>query len=161
MDNERVEKLEMITKRLMRRAVKHTTAIITPYPISAAIFGDKVEGPILRYMFSCDGVITKGMVRIGNKPKGPVLIELKMFNDLTLASKGFALEKKSLAISPDLKVVAGDCLEISLNAGDEIITEAWVALLWTPTMNDVTVKNYLIEGLEDDLQKREKSLTAE
>jgi hypothetical protein len=157
---DKIEELEMITKRLMRRAGKHSSAMITPYPISAAMFGDKVEGPILRYMFPCAGTVTKGMVKLGNKPKNPVTVKIKMFNDTNSVSKGFSIEKKSLTIEPDISVVAGDCLEVSLVAEEETVTEIWMAFLWKPTTKDVEVKTFLIEDLENDLQEREKTLTA-
>jgi hypothetical protein len=155
----RVKQLEMITKRLMRRAGKSAHVLITPYPISSAVFGERVEGPILRYMFPCDGIVTKGFVRLGKKPKLPVTLGIKMFNEAGSASKGFSLDRKFLSIQPDLPVVAGDCLEISLESGEEIVTEAWISFLWKPTVKDVEAKSFLIEELENDLQERTKSLT--
>ncbi|MBU2249636.1 MAG: hypothetical protein KKD77_23010 [Gammaproteobacteria bacterium] len=151
MDNARVEKLELITKRLMRRASKRTAAMITPYPISNAVFGDKVAGPVLRYMFPCDGIITKGFVRLGQKPKTSVMVAVKMFNDATSTTKGFALERKSISVEPNIPVKAGDCLEVSLVPDEEIVTEFWIAFLWKPTMADVEVKSFLIEELESGL----------
>lgn len=158
MDNKRMENLEKVTERLMRRAHKRTTALITPYPISNAVFGDKVEGPILRYMFPCDGVVTKGFVRLGQKPKKDVAVEVKMFNEAGSTSRGFTIDKKSLSIEPNLKVKSGDCLELSLIPGEEVVTEIWIAFLWKPTMNDVEVKSFLIEELENDLLQ-EQALT--
>ena len=153
MDSKRIEQLEMVTQRLMRRSGKRTTALITPYPISNAVFGDRVEGPILRYMFPCDGIVTKGIVKIGVKPKTSIVLNIKMFNESSSASKGFAIEKKFLSIEPNLPVVAGDCLEISLDPGQEIVTEIWISFLWKPGVKDVEAKSYLIEELENDLQK--------
>ena len=158
MDNKRVEDLEMITKRLMRRVSKRVVVLITPYPISNAVFGEKVEGPILRYMFPCEGIITKGIVRLGVKPKSPIILNIKMFNDSKSASKGFAVDKRSLSIEPDLPVVAGDCLEISLDPGVETVTEIWISFLWKPTVKDVEAKSYLMEEIEDDLSKKEEKL---
>ena len=152
MDSERIEKLEMVTTRLMRRAVKKSIALITPYPISNAVFGEQVKGPILRYMFPCDGIISKGYIRLGQKPKTPVTLGVKLFNDIGSSARGFALEKKSFSIQPNLPVLAGDCLEISLDPGNEIVTEIWVSFLWRPGIKDVEAKSYLIEELENDLQ---------
>uniref|UniRef100_A0A6M3IEB2 Uncharacterized protein n=1 Tax=viral metagenome TaxID=1070528 RepID=A0A6M3IEB2_9ZZZZ len=154
MDNARIEKLELITTRLMRRASKRAVAMITPYPISNAVFGDKVSGAVLRYMFPCDGVITKGFVRLGQKPKKDVMLEVKMFNDSGSTMKGFALSKKSIAIEPEIKVKAGDCLEISLALSEEVVSEIWVAFLWKPVVSDIEVKSFLIEELESDLLKK-------
>ena len=149
---DKLEKLEMITERLMRRARKKNSAIITPYPISAAVFGEKVEGAILRYMFPCAGTITKGFVRLGAKPKKDVMIKVRLFNDTGEASKGFALEKKSVGLQPNLVVKTGDCLEISLDAGEEAVSECWVAFLWKHTMADAEVRSYLISDLEQDME---------
>ena len=154
MDNKRIEQLETITTRLMRRAGKRTTALITPYPISNAVFGEKIEGSVLRYMFPCDGTVTKGIVRLGKKPKINITLDVKMFNELGSSPKGFSLEKKLSFIQPNLPVIAGDCLEISLEPSEEPVTEIWISFLWKPTMKDVEAKSYLIEELEDDLQKR-------
>ena len=160
MDNDRVEKLEQVTDRLMRRASKRTTALITPYPISNAVFGDKVEGVLLCYMFPCDGVISKGMFKVGAKPKKEIYIEAKLFNDVEVHSKGFTFNKKTfVADNLAIEVKSGDCLKVSLSPTDEVVTELWVSFLWIPTVKDVEVKSYLIEDLEDDLQK--KRLTAE
>jgi len=159
MDNKRIERLETITERLMRRAGKRATALITPYPISNAVFGEKVEGPILRYMFPCDGIVTKGFVRLGKKPKTNIVLGVKMFNETGSSSKGFSLEKKFLGIQPNLPVIAGDCLEVSVISPDEPVTEIWIAFLWKPSIKDVEAKSFLIEELEDDLQKR--SMTKE
>ena len=153
MDNKRVEDLEMITKRLMRRASKKSVALITPYPISSAVFGEDVKGVILRYMFPCDGIISKGMFRLGAKPKKEVLGVAKIFNDEIQQSKGFTITKKSLKADLEIEIKSGDCLEVSITSVDEVLTEVWVAFLWKPTMSDVEVKSFLIEELENDISK--------
>ncbi len=159
MDEKRLKHLEIVTQRLMRRASKRTVALITPYPISNAVFGEKVEGPILRYMFPCDGKVTKGFIRLGEKPKKGVDLEVRLFNDATATMKGFTLTRKSLSIEPNIPVTAGDCLEISLISSEDVVTEVWVSFLWKPEVKDVEVKSYLIEDLENDIQ--EKLLTEE
>jgi hypothetical protein len=153
MDNKRIEDLERVSERLMRRATKKHSAVIIPYPISNAVFGDDVQGVVLRYMFPCDGVISKGLFRLGAKPKKEVLGVAKIFNDETQESKGFTINKKSLKVDLDIKVKSGDCLEVSISSVEDILTEVWIAFLWKPTMADVEVKSFLIEELENDLSK--------
>ena len=158
---EQIDKIQKITDRLMRRAGKKTHVLITPYPISNAVFGEKVEGPILRYMFPCAGIITKGMIRLGKKPKTITSINVKLSNDSGSDSKGFVLAKNLMPIQLDLSVVAGDCLELSITPNEaDPVTEVWVSLLWKPTIKDVEAKSYLNEELENDLQERTKALTA-
>ncbi len=151
---DRVKKLETITQRLMRRAGKRAVALITPYPISNAVFGDALKGTIFRYMFPCEGVITVGVLRLGEKPKKRVIVNILLFNETGSSSKGFSVEKKIMTVQPNIKVVAGDCLEVSLDPLDEVVTEVWVSLLWRPTIKNTEVKSFLIEELEDDLSKR-------
>ena len=149
---DRLKDLEMVTKRLMRRAHKKIVGIVTPYPISSAVTGDKVEGTILKYMFPCDGKITKGMIRLGNKPKKWVSINIKIFNDSTSAIKGFMLEKKAMDIEPDLDILAGDCMEISVVPNEaDVVKEVWVSLLWKPLVKEVEAKSFLLTELESDL----------
>lgn len=158
---DRLDKLELITKRLMRRARKRATAIITPYPISNAAFGDNVKGSILRYMFPCDGVVTKGLIRFGAKPKKEVSVEVKIFNEQISFSKGFAIEKKLFSITPDFEVKTGDCLDIILNPNEENVSEVWVAFLWKPTVADVEAKSFLIADLEKALEIETQELLEE
>lgn len=150
---EKVDRLEMIVNRLLRRASKRSVALITPYPISSASFGDDIKGSILRYMFPCDGTITKGFVRLGEKPKEGVSIEVKMFNDEGSAVKGFTLDKRLLGIEPNLKVKAGDCLDISVISGESPVKEIWVSFLWKPSISDIEAKSYLIADLEKAIEE--------
>jgi hypothetical protein len=157
---ERVKKLETITTRLMRRAHKHVVGLITPYPISNSVAGEKVEGVILRYMFPCNGTITKGMINLITKPKKWVSINIKIFNDSTSSIKGFTVEKKSMTVEPNLPVKAGDCLELSLvTSPEDIVKEVWISFLWAPSMKDVTAKSFLISELENDILDGERLIT--
>jgi hypothetical protein len=157
--NKRIERLETITERLMRRASKRSVGLITPYPISNAVFGEAIKGSVLRYMFPCSGTISKGYIRLGSKPKQYVMLDIKMFNEQKTATKGYAIEKRFLSIEPNLPVSAGDCLEISLDPQDEVITEIWISFLWKPGMKDVEAKSFLIEELENDLLETKKMIT--
>ncbi len=151
---DRIKQLELVTKRLTRRAHKKITGIITPYPISNAVEGDNVKGTILKYMFPCDGKITKGMIRLDPKPKKWVDINVKIFNDTTSSLKGFMISKKIATIEPDLDIVAGDCLELVLVPHNEdIVKEIWVSLLWKPLVKEIEAKSFLITELENDLSK--------
>lgn len=146
----------------MRRSQKTSVALITPYPISNAVFGEKLEGSILRYMFPCDGIISKGMFRLGVKPKKEVYVTAKLFNDAETHAKGFTLTKKFLSADLGIDVKAGDCLDVSISSPEEPLSEVWVAFLWKPTMKDVEAKSFLIDALEElknDIQK--ESLTTE
>lgn len=138
----------------MRRAHKKITGIVTPYPISNAVIGDKVEGVILRYLFPCDGKITKGMFKLGDKPKKWVSINVKLFNDQKHLIKGFMLEKKSIVVEPDLDILSGDCIEVSVVPHiDDIVKEVWVSMLWKPLIKDVEAKSFLITELENDISE--------
>ena len=159
MDNKRVEELEIIVNRLMRRTGKRTSALITPYPISGAVFGELVKGSVIRYMFPCEGKITKFMVRLGSKPKNPVVINIKSFNDLSAKANGYAIDKKITNIQLDISTGAGDCLDVTIDPKEETVTECWVSFLWTPLIREVEAKSFLMKEMEDDIQKRELPLT--
>ena len=159
---ERVKKLEVVTERLMRRARKHVTGLITPYPISSATFGEKVEGPILRYMFPCDGTIIKAMMNLESKPKKWVSVNIKIFNNQKSFIKGFMVEKRLIAVQPNLPVEAGDCLEVSIvPSPEDIVKEVWISFLWTPAMKDVEAKSFLISELENDISEERELITDE
>lgn len=149
MEADRIKRLEKMNERLSRRTKKTAKAMITPFPLSGAIIGEDVHGTVILNMFPCDGVITKGVVRLGEKPKQPLTLTVALKNDSGAISKDFTLEKRLIHVRPDLQVKAGDCLGITLMHNPESpVSEIWVALLWTPTVKDVEAKSFLIETLE-------------
>jgi len=149
----RISLIERIVERLARRARKKATGFITPYPISNAAFGSNVKGSVLRYMFPCEGIIVKGMVRLGSKLRGGVKLTVYLFDDSGGTSRSFIIEKKTFLVEPNIDVNSGDCLDISIEAisPEEFITEAWISFLWIPTVKDVAVKSYLLSENENDL----------
>jgi hypothetical protein len=156
----KLKQLDLITKRLMRRTHKRVVGMITPYPISNATFGDKVEGVILRYMFPCEGVLSKGMIKVDKKTKKSITIDLKIFGDSGSSSKGFFVDKKTFSFDLNISISSGDCLEILLtNDSEESLTEVWISLLWTPTTKSIESKSFLIEELENDLSKEQEVIT--
>ena len=162
MEESRIKKLEVITQRLMRRAHKHIVGLITPYPISNSVVGDKIGGVILRYMFPCSGTITKGMVNLINKPKKWVSINVKLFNENKSTVKGFTVDRRMVTVEPNIPILAGDCLEVSLTTSSEdTVSEIWIAFLWTPSMKDVNAKSFLISEIENDILNEEALITDE
>jgi len=154
---DRIKKLEIITKRLSRRAKKQTSALITPYPISNAVIGEKVEGEVLHYMFPCEGKITKGVIDLGKKPKQSIIVSISLMGEEIGKSREFIISKKRLIITPNIKVNTFDKLTISVSYEaeklDDNITEFWTAFLWVPEVKDVEVKSFLLDEIEDDLLK--------
>ena len=152
---DRIKKLELITKRLARRSKKHVAALITPYPISNAVFGDEVRGTVLHYMFPCGGKIVKGAIDLGKKPKQGIVISFELMGTETGTSKTFVIDSKRLVVDLDIKVSAFDKLKITVSyvaekPGDNL-REFWTSFLWVPEVKDVEVKRYLIDKLDNDL----------
>jgi len=148
--DDRLEQLELVASRLARRTNTGKSAMITPYPISSATFGEDVRGPVLRYMFPCDGVVSKGMLRFSRKPKIPVPINIDITNEETSQARGYIVEKQQIIVKPDLAVKAGDCLTIYISPDEqEKVTEVWISFLWIPSVSDVVTKSFLIEELDN------------
>jgi hypothetical protein len=141
--DKRVDKLETFVGRIIRRSnVSHQAAMITPFPISNAVFGDDVRGPVLLYMFCCEGEITKGFVYTSMKLKNGLKLSIAINNSLGGESKEFIMDSKGLTLSPEMKVKAGDRLTVSIEpmSEKEIVNEFWIALMWTPSVKEVDVK---------------------
>ena len=148
----RIKKLEKVTERLARRSRKVVTGLITPYPISNTVIGADIKGDVLKYMFPCPGVITKGVVRLGEKPKGLVSLEASLVSEVTSSARGFVIERMLTKMDINLEVIAGDCLTVSLTGNsDHPVKEIWISFLWTPAVREVEAKSFLIEELEKDI----------
>uniref|UniRef100_A0A6H1ZVD4 Uncharacterized protein n=1 Tax=viral metagenome TaxID=1070528 RepID=A0A6H1ZVD4_9ZZZZ len=150
---EKIDKLSKVVERLGRRSVKVTSAIVTPVPISNCVIGEDVRGEILRYLFCCPGNLNKGGIFLNKKPESGALVKLEIFNDLDGESKGYSISRRNLIFAPDIEVDTWNRLVVSLSSvnPEEKITEAWIALLWTPSVKDATVKSYLIDEIEESV----------
>ena len=154
-DEKRIAFIEKVVARLSRRARKTATAMTSPYPISNAVFGDKVEGVMLRYMFPCEGEITKGAIDLGKKPKQGITVNVSIMGEEVGESKDFVLTKRRLSIDPMIKVKAFDRLTVTISYTSEKpendLTEFWASLLWVPTVKDAVAKSFLIEELDNGI----------
>ena len=151
---DRLDKIEKTIARLSRRAVKQTSALITPVPISNCIIGEEVKGDVLKYLFPCSGVINKGGIFLNAKPKDGATIILTIENELGGSSKSYQMTRQSLLLEPNIEINAWDRLTVSffvVNPVEDKITEVWADWLWTPTVKDATIKNYLIDSLDSGL----------
>lgn len=146
----RIEKLEMIVRRLMRRSRKTVKAIITPYPISSCVSGEDVRGDVLKYMFPADGVITKGIIHFDRKIKGGAIVVIDKISKGGRTRRDFLTDKKELVINPDVDMLAGNKLIVSVDTYDEVekINEVWISLLWVPHISETKVKQCLIKELD-------------
>ena len=114
-DEKRVSKIETIVGRLLRRSKKTAEAMLTPYPISNCISGEAVCGTVLKYMFNSKGTINKGRIRFDKALKSGVRITVLLENDLGGQSKSYIANRSSMLIEPNLEVLDGDRLTISVN----------------------------------------------
>ena len=156
-NQERIERIEKVITRLTYRTKKSDKAIITPYPISNAIVGENLvggclEGVILRYLFPCEGKITKGYIKLDKRPKDGVNIDVRIFNGAKSESKGFTVSTKTVAIDTALDVSPGDCLEVTLTPLSEKsdVKEIWISMLWVPTTGDI--QKFMVDNLEKQLE---------
>ena len=159
-DEGRVAFIEKVVSRLARRTNKSATVLISPYPISNAVFGEKVDGIVLSYMFPCGGRITKGAVDLGKKPKQDISVVVSLMGEETGESKTFVLTKRRLTMKPDIEVKTFDRLEVSISyeavKPEDNLTEFWASLLWVPTIKDVVAKSFLIDELENDILQEQE-----
>ena len=147
---ERIKALEKQVQRLQRRSRKVATGFITPYPISIAVTGDNIQGDILNYMFPCEGVITKGAIRLDSRPKGSVNVGIRLFNTHSQYTDEKELENQLTIIEPNLEVLPWDCLKVSVNVDPEHpISRIWVSLLWVPHVREIEAMSFLLDRIEE------------
>ena len=149
---DRINKLETMITRLTRRQVKKQQAVLTPYPISNCIQGEEVKGDIMKYMFPCAGIISKGAIYLDHKPKVGASIIITIENDRGRESKSFNINRRDLLTEPNIEVLSWDRLTISFFAVDpnqDKFSEVWLSFLWIPKIADAKIKNFLIDELDN------------
>ena len=149
-DEKRISFIETVLTRLVRRSVKKISAVMTPYPISACVKGDKVQGEILKYMFAARGTITKGLLRFDKQLNSGVRIEVSIASDPGENKVTYIANRNQMIIEPKVEVYSGDRLTISVSPIDseETLNEVWISFLWIPSMEEGAIKSFLIEELD-------------
>ncbi len=132
-----MDKEERLEARKARKILTKIKTLITPFPISNAVFGDDVRGAILRYMFPCSGNILKGVIRLGSKPKIVHEVTIDLSNHL----RRYDIEERISNLIINTKISSGDCLTVSINS-EEVIKEVWISFLWVPDKSEVVKENY-------------------
>ena len=152
---DKLKRLEIISKRFERKTKNVSKkAMITPIPVSSIVFGDEVKGDILKYMFSCQGKITKAAIDLGKKPKFYVSTTFSISNEANGNSKVVTIDRKRIVVDLDIEVKEFDKLTVFISYKSEKpednLTEASVSFLWIPTIKDIEVRSFLISDLEKE-----------
>ena len=156
-NEDRISFIETVVQRLARKIGPTKKAMISPIPISGAMFAAEVKGPIIAYMFPCKGKISKGAIDLGKKPKFPVTITIQVQGISAGQSKQFILDRQRLAVDLDIPISNYDKATASISYDspkiEDCITECWISFLWTPTVSNIEAKSFLYEELENDLSE--------
>lgn len=149
-DEKRISFIEKVVSRLSRRSGKVAKAMISPIPISICVFGEEISGNIMKSLLF-KGTVVRGIVQLGEKPKGVVRIEIKISDGAKMDTKAIYLDKQRGVIDLNLPVLDGSVLSISIYPENEAdkITEIMMSVLWTPDKTEIDVKNFLIDELEE------------
>ena len=145
-DEKRISFIERIVSRLARRSRKVAKAMISPIPISSCVIGEDVSGTIMKALLF-EGKVNRLVIQFNERPKN--IIE----TDIVVGDYGniHFLRNMKNVIDLDLNSCDGDILRISINSMDPEykITEVLTSILWTPTKQDIEVKSFLIDKLEE------------
>ena len=139
--------LNVLLKRMSKKLHKTVVGVITPFPISGYT-KDPVDSVVLRYMFPSSGKITVGGAYIESMPKDGIDIYTNIHRGDSVLSNSVWTNKKYVLINPDVEILAGDRLVISVVSKGGDVSGIWVSFLWVPEVKDSEVKQFLIEDLE-------------
>ena len=152
-----MKSVDVILSRFSRRLHKTTAGIVTPFPISNYV-QTPLDGVILKYMFPAAGKILSGVMYIEDMPKGGIDLDIVMRRGKSSDSRSLLVEKNLTVIHPDIEVLTGDRLTISVVAKDGAQPDGiWISLLWEPKVSDAVVRKFLIEELD---KQQEEELDA-
>jgi len=145
---EQIKHIDTLLKRFSRKLHKTVVGIVPPYPISNYV-QSPIDGVVLKYMFPADGKIVLGVLHIEDMPKSGIDIYAVVHFDETQKSETFFTKKESILIKPDIDIVAGSRLTLSVKTnGEELVSGVWVSLLWVPEIRESIVKQFLIDELD-------------
>ena len=146
---DRLEKLEKIVNRIVKRVRSTTTTVVTPHLISGYSEG---YGELFNRMLF-QGKITKALICFNKRPKNPICIEVKVLNSEIGFTKSYYVSKIKASVDLDLTTVDGSIISVNVYSTVEeteadMIKQVWLSILWQPSLSSANVKSYLIDSLE-------------
>ncbi len=148
-DEKRISLIEGIISRLSRRSRKVVTAITPPIPISTCVLGDNISGCVLKsLLFS--GIITKGIIKIEDLPKGGVEVVIEISNSGIKTTKSYKMDTSIFMVELNIGVANGSLLSVYVKTFniDEVINEVLLTMLWVPDKKSTNIENYIIDDLD-------------
>lgn len=145
----RIKVLEKTVARLVRRKRKNIKVIQSPYPMITT-------GP-MSCMFPSNGVWNRLVVKLLKVPKGGATIVCKIDTDGETYTRDPIKEVFTKELSMGIKV--GDLVRAWVEPvveGEEV-GEYFISLLWTPTIKEGTIRKFLIDDLEEDIDAEEQA----
>lgn len=150
---ERVNFIEKVIGRMMLRLHKTTTGIISPQTISTCINSNIESGGIKGDIIKCmlfKGKITRFNIIFNKKPKGNICIEVRSLDYEVGESKALYTNKIKAGFDLDINTTDGCLVAVSIHPVNEedILTEVWAAMLWTPDISRTKIEQQMIDNLE-------------
>lgn len=145
---DRLEKLESIVNRIVRRVRSTTSTIVTPHLISVHK-GEKIYGILMsRILFK--GKITKALICFDKKPTNTICVEVKILSNEEGFTKSYYIDTIRASVDLSLDTIDGSIISVSIKEtnGEEDISQVWLSILWQPSLSNTEIKNYLIDSLD-------------
>ena len=153
--------VDKILDRFSRRLRKTASGIVTPFPISNYVHTPS-NGVVLNYMFPAAGKILFGAMHIEDMPKDGVDLYTVLWRDKISDSRSLFTRKGLTVIHPNIEVLMGDRLTVSVIAkGGAEPCGIWVTLLWEPKVSSAVIKKFLIAELDRQQEEEREALSEE
>jgi hypothetical protein len=127
----RVEYLETVISRLIKRPIPKSKVLTPPQLISSVVKGD-INGDLLKATLF-RGLITKCVIVFDKRPKFGINIGMSLNEGNEAMSQSHVFSDKKIEQNFNLKTSNGSLLTITAETDkDEIVSEIWLGILWVP-----------------------------
>lgn len=150
-DEKRINFIETILSRLIRRSRKSTSTIITPHLISKFV-SEEIYGDILNIMMF-KGKVNKALVCFDKRPKVSICIDVKILSGKEGFTKSYYVDTMRSVVDLDLETIDGSIVTVSIHPTIEEeekhkLSKIWLSILWTPHISRASVQSHLIDSLD-------------
>jgi hypothetical protein len=145
---EKFKSIDTVLRRLSMHLHDTIIGVMPPIPIFAYVEEPPEDGVLLRYLFTAEGMVTKGCLVVGNYTGTKAV----GFNVDVQSSKGgnfttIRTRKPVLVEQIDMPVSPGDRLTFSVDEPSRI-RGVWIGLLYSMDLREMKKEHFLLEEFE-------------
>ena len=158
--DERLQSVDKLLSWMSKRLNKKVLGVIPPIPFDTFVEEVPGDGVLFKKFFVLSGTISRGLLYVEEMPSNSQAVLTVSIAGPDGGAHVDVPMKKTMQVAPNMQVLPGQRLTVSVNPPDGI-RGVWVGLLLEPVIAQIQKEQFLLEQLVPMLEEEEAEIARE